>query len=357
MSKLAFKKATKLESRLRMALIGPTGSGKTFSALAIASGLGERVAVIDTERGSASKYADRFGAYDVLELESFAPATYVEALKLAGGEGYDVVIVDSLSHAWMGKDGALEQVDRAAKRSAGNSFAAWRDVTPQHNQLVDALLRCPAHLIVTMRSKTEYVLEEDNRGKKVPRKVGMAPIQRDGVEYEFDVVAELNVEHDLCVTKTRMSELDGMVTRNPGAALGKKIALWTRGEKAPPPAAAKNGDDRPKFSIAFPNKDWNGIAMEGAPPAVLEEYMQWCKGVSENHKLKSSVREAALASKVHAEAAFEAMMRREAAEAERAEHAEQADPIADKLERDVKLTREGIDPSDENPAWGLENPA
>lgn len=227
-----FKKATKLDSKVRLALSGPAGSGKTYSALAIATGLGRRVAVVDTERGSARKYSDRFD-FDVLELENFAPAEYVQALEDAAAERYEVVIVDSISHAWAGKGGALEQVDKAAKRSQGNSFAAWRDVTPQHNALVEALLGCPFHLIGTLRAKMEYVLETNEKGKQVPRKLGLAPIQRDGFEYEFDVFADLTVDHEMIVTKTRIAELDGAVVKNPGRAVGEKLAAWTRGEKPP----------------------------------------------------------------------------------------------------------------------------
>lgn len=231
-----FKKASKKSAWLRAALIGPAGSGKTYSALAVATGLGARVAVIDTEHGSASKYADAF-AFDVLELDSFAPRTYVEALQAATAAGYDVVVVDSLSHAWMGKDGALEMVDRAAKTSrSGNSFDAWRSVTPEHNKLVEAMLACRAHLIVTLRAKTEYVLEEDARGKKVPRKVGMAPVQRDGLEYEFDVCGELSMDNELVVTKTRCSALAGQVIARPGRDLAATLRTWlTDGSEPPAP--------------------------------------------------------------------------------------------------------------------------
>ena len=125
---LAFQKATKRQAKLRMALIGPSGSGKTFTALTLATALGKRVGVIDTEHGSASKYADRF-AFDCLNLTSFSPGTYVEAIAAAAAAGFDVLIIDSLSHAWSGKDGALEQVDKKAAASrSGNSFTAWRDV-------------------------------------------------------------------------------------------------------------------------------------------------------------------------------------------------------------------------------------
>ncbi|MBK7782353.1 MAG: ATP-binding protein [Ardenticatenia bacterium] len=234
-----FHPATKTRARARIAIIGPSGSGKTYSALAIAAGLGKRVAVIDTERGSASKYAGLPGmpAFDVLELESFAPETYVSAIGAAGAAGYDVLIIDSLSHAWMGKDGALEQVDRAAKRSqSGNSFAAWREITPKHNALVDAMLASSCHLIVTMRAKTEYVMETNSRGKQEPRKIGLAPIQRDGMEYEFDVVGDITLDHELIISKTRCPAFDGKVIQLPGLGFGQDIADWlSDGAPVPPP--------------------------------------------------------------------------------------------------------------------------
>jgi hypothetical protein len=232
-----FTKATKSQSRARIALIGPSGSGKTYSALEMARGLGERIAVIDTEHGSASKYADRFG-FDVLNLEHHDPITYVKAIQAAEAAGYDVIVVDSLSHAWSGSGGALEQVDAAAKRSKGNSYVAWRDVTPKHNAMVNALVGCKAHLIVTMRAKTAYELQKDDKtGKVQPIKIGMAPIQRDGVEYEFDVVADIDLDHNLIVSKTRMSDLDGLVEHKPGFELGRRIADWlTDGEPGPGPA-------------------------------------------------------------------------------------------------------------------------
>lgn len=221
-----FKKAIKSQSKLRLALIGASGSGKTFSALSIASGLSQSIAVIDTEHGSASKYADKFN-FDVLELSSFHPREYINAITAASNAGYEVLIIDSLSHAWMGKDGALEQVDRIAKRSqTGNSFAAWREVTPLHNQLVEAIVSSKCHLIATMRAKTEYVLEPNEKGKIAPRKVGMAPVQRDGLEYEFDVVADLDLDHNFIVSKSRCFELSNQVISKPGHNVAGILKTW-----------------------------------------------------------------------------------------------------------------------------------
>ncbi len=219
-----FQKATRRTSKLRLALCGPSGSGKTYSALSIASGLGRKVAVIDTEYGSASLYADEFD-FDALCLESFSPDSYVEAIHAAEVAGYDVIVIDSLSHAWAGSDGALEQVDNA-KAKEKNSFTAWRNVTPKHNAMVDAIVRCKAHVIATMRSKVEYVLEDGGSGKKVPRKVGMAPVQRDGMEYEFTICGDLDPDHNLFITKSRCREFDNKRIHNPGRPMAERLLAW-----------------------------------------------------------------------------------------------------------------------------------
>ena len=239
---MAFQKATKAQSKARVALLGPSGSGKTYSALALAKGLGGRVAVIDTERGSASKYADEF-EFDVCELASFGPQAYIEAIREAEAAGYDVLVIDSLSHAWMGKGGVLELHDAAVKRSrSGNSFDAWREVTPQHNGLVDALVQSRCHVIATMRTKTEYVIEEDERGKKVPRKVGMAPVQRDGLEYEFDVVGDLNQGHEWVISKSRCKALADQIITKPGAETAAVLRAWLS-DGAPVPEAPAAPED------------------------------------------------------------------------------------------------------------------
>lgn len=215
---MAFKKATKQQARLRLALIGPAGSGKTFTALTLAKYMGDAIAVIDTEHGSASKYAGRVAEFDVDELTDFAPAKYIAALKEA--RGYPVVVIDSLSHAWMGKGGLLDQAD-----SKGGKFQAWKDLTPQHHALVEAILAFPGHVIVTMRSKTEYEITKDDRGKVNVERVGTAAVQRDGVEYEFDVVGQLDQSNTLHVIKSRCPEVQGDI-RKPGAELAETLKAW-----------------------------------------------------------------------------------------------------------------------------------
>jgi hypothetical protein len=224
---MMFQKATKQSARLRMALIGVAGSGKTYTSLNIARHLGGRVAVIDTERGSASKYSDMFD-FDVLELEVFSPNMYVDAIQAAEEAGYEVLIIDSLSHAWTGRGGALDMVDKTAKRSqSGNTFGAWRDVTPLHNTMVDAIINARMHIITTMRAKTDYVQEKNEKtGRITVRKVGLAPVQRDGLEYEFDVVADLDQDNNLIVGKTRCPAVAGAVIPKAGKEIALKLKNW-----------------------------------------------------------------------------------------------------------------------------------
>jgi KaiC/GvpD/RAD55 family RecA-like ATPase len=233
MSSNRFLKARRQQSRLRSALDGPPGSGKTFTALRFAHALGGRVALIDTENGSASKYAGDTPDgikwdFDVLQLASYAPTEYSSAIEEAGREGYDVLVIDSLSHAWAGKDGALEIKDR----QGGNSFTAWKNVTPMHNRMVEAILSSPCHVIATLRSKIDYVIEEevDERGRKkaVPRKVGLAPVQRPGMEYEFDVYGSLDWSHILTVTKSRCPAVADAIVSKPGPAFMEPILRWLR---------------------------------------------------------------------------------------------------------------------------------
>jgi nucleoside-triphosphatase THEP1 len=235
---MGFKKATKAAAKLRLGLIGPAGSGKTMSALRIAHGLGGRVAVIDTERGSASLYSGERGLdFDVLELESYEAEKFIQAIAQAEAAGYDVLIIDSLSHAWAGKGGILEFVDKAAKRSGGGSFSGWRDATPLHNQLVDAILGAKLHIICTLRSKVEHVIEQVN-GRTQVRKVGLQPVQRDGLEYEFTVVGDVTQDHELIITKTRAAWLKDQIIREAGEDLGRQLAAWLSDGLPSPVASA-----------------------------------------------------------------------------------------------------------------------
>jgi len=218
---MEIRKAQRKKAKLRLGLSGPSGAGKTYSALKLAFGLGGKVGLIDTEHGSGDLYA-HLGDYDVIQLEApYIVNKYLQAIKAFEDAGYGVIIIDSLTHAWAGDGGLLDKQGKAADRLK-NSYTAWREVTPDHNALVDAILQSSCHVIATMRSKTEYVLEEGNNGKKVPRKVGMAPVQRDGMEYEFTVFLDVTHDHTASASKDRTGLFDGQyfkISEDTGATL------------------------------------------------------------------------------------------------------------------------------------------
>jgi hypothetical protein len=235
-----FKKATKAQAKLRAAIFGPSGAGKTFTSLRVATGLAGAgsIAVIDTERGSASKYADRF-AFDVLELTDQSIQGYVDAIGEAGRAGYAVLVIDSLSHGWQT---LIEEVEKLAKaKYRGNTWSAWSEGTPLQRKLVQAILAYPGHVIGTMRSKTEWTTVDDGRGKKSPQRVGLAPEQGKGVEYEFDLLVEISTDHIANVIKDRTGRFQDKLIDKPTEAFGEELAAWLAdGEPAKPaPAIAK----------------------------------------------------------------------------------------------------------------------
>ena len=228
------KEAVREGQWAKMVIAGPSGGGKTFTALQLAKGLTRngKIVVLDSERGSAKKYAKILGdlKYSVLDLPGFSPETYSGAIKYAVEKGFDTIIVDSMSHSWAGKGGALELVDMAARRShSGNSFVAWRDVNPLLAEFTDVLLSVPAHVIATVRTKQEYVIVENEKGKKEPKKLGMAPVIRDGFEYEFDISARIDMENNLIIDKTRVEFIHDGVYKKAGFELGRQLRTWYDG--------------------------------------------------------------------------------------------------------------------------------
>jgi hypothetical protein len=267
-----FRKAVKHGAKLRFAVCGPSGSGKTYTLLQLATELGGPIAVLDTEHGSASKYADIF-EFDVLELHSYDPLRLIEIIDEAAENQYRVLCIDSLSHFWVGKDGELDKVDRAARRmQTPNSFAAWKQVTPIHKALIDKIISAPLHVLVSMRSKTEWILDRNDRGKTLPRKVGLAPVMRDGIEYEFDVCGEMDQDNTLHITKSRCPKLSGGVFPKPGRELADVLKQWL-GTDAAPDQALQPPRDAPVTPVE-PNKGGrlvNGIGGLQAAPAIPEE--------------------------------------------------------------------------------------
>lgn len=219
---MQLQKANRQRSKMRLLLQGASGSGKTMSALLLAHGLSggdwSRVAVIDSENHSANLYAD-LGAYNVLPLLApFTPEKYVQAITVCEEAGMEVIILDSITHEWenlLDYHGSLP----------GSSFTAWGKVTPRHAAFVDRMLRSSAHVIATARSKTEYALSEKN-GKQVPEKLGMKSIQRDGIDYEFSLVFELDLKHHATATKDRTRLFAGKSPFRLESGTGSQLLQW-----------------------------------------------------------------------------------------------------------------------------------
>lgn len=290
-----FRKAERRRKLLRCALVGPAGSGKTFSALELACGLGRPVAVIDTERGSSELYANRC-EFDVLVLEPpYTIQKYLEAMNAAKQAGYQVLVIDQISHAWAGEGGLLDVHDVKTKADPKrNSYTAWRDVTPLHNKFIEAMLAYPGHLIATMRAKTAYEIVEDG-GKKKPVKIGMAPVQREGMDYEFDVVFDLSVDgHYATASKDRTSLFDEQTFR-PSRDTGEKLLAWlnsgveapeaeqTPGEDPlgvppkndPPPAKPKDTDAQAKARVQL--GQWMLEDCDGDDARIIARLSEWCQ--------------------------------------------------------------------------------
>jgi len=269
-----FARATKRRARARVAIDGPSGGGKTWNGLIYAfalAGPDGRVAAVDTERGSMSLYAPDFPPFDVVDFAPpYHPERLVTLVNMAVQEGFDVLLIDSLTHFWTGEGGTLDIVDNATVR--GNSFGSgWKVGTPAQRHMMDTILAAPIHVIVTMRSKMEYVLETKD-GKSVPRRVGMAPEQRAGIEYEFTVVLDFDLEHRMLVSKTRCSLLTDVVA--PKERVGEwaqRFAAWLQdgADEAPPaqpdiqptPPPSANPTNQPSAAAAVV-----APAQSGPPP-------------------------------------------------------------------------------------------
>lgn len=256
------KKAERRQARLRLGLCGPSGSGKSYSALRVAKGLtegrGERIAAIDTERDSLSLYADHPELqveFDVIAMTPpYSPERYQEALHVLEEQGYSVIIIDQISHAWAGEGGLLEYVD-TLKRGQANQFSAWAKATPQQNRFVDAMLRSPAHLIATMRVKTEWVIEEhiqNGQKRNVPRKIGMAPIQRDGIEHEFTTVLDLDITNQAVASKDRTGLFTGHQMKL-DEEWGKRLRAWLESGAEPLPEPQQEPEKPTRAQQTPPN--------------------------------------------------------------------------------------------------------
>ncbi len=247
---LQLKKAQRSKAYLKLGMSSPSGGGKTLGALLVAYGLMKekypqesdafrwsKIAIVDTENGSGELYVNKeiphsnviIGEYNAVTLTPpFEADKYTQAIELCQENGMEVCIIDSTTHLWSGQGGLLEQQNNATKRT-GNSWTAWRDITPQHNRFVETMLQTPMHIIATMRSKQEYVQEKDERtGKTTVRKLGMEPEQRKGMEYEFTTFFEINAEHEAFGSKDRTSLFD-QKTFVITPKIGQELMQWLEG--------------------------------------------------------------------------------------------------------------------------------
>jgi hypothetical protein len=226
------RKAEKRRVKLKMGVQGPSGSGKTWGALSLAKNLWPtaKICVVDTENDSASLYADRF-EFDTIPLPPpFETARYEACIEAVVRGGYDVLIMDSISHQWDGEGGILRRKEEKDQRG-GNSYANWSSFTPEHTHFVELIKQAPIHIIATMRSKQDYILEDNGKGKQAPRKVGMAPVQRDGFDYEFSIVFDVQMDHKAAVSKNRTGLFEGKILNLADKKVADQLREWLESGK------------------------------------------------------------------------------------------------------------------------------
>lgn len=220
------RKATRQKAKIRLGLSAVSGGGKTYSAILIAKGLAggdlSKVAIIDTENGSADLYA-HLGDFNVLPLTApYTPEKYVDAIKDCENAGMEVIIVDSITHEWNGKGGILE----IHNSMTGNSFTNWASLTPRHQKFIDAILQSSAHMITTVRRKQDYEMTKDNNGKVKVEKAGLKEETREGLEYELTANIELDIKHNATASKDRTGLFMDKPQFVPSEETGKLLREW-----------------------------------------------------------------------------------------------------------------------------------
>ena len=217
--------------------------------------------------------------FDVLTLEApFEVSKYIEAIHAAEEAGYDIIIIDSLSHAWAGSGGLLEKKDKVAQLAGKNSYTAWGEMTPIHNRLIEAMLQSKSHLIVTMRSKVEYVLEENEKGKMVPVKKGMAPIQREGMDYEFTICFDLEIGNHLATAPKDRTSLFGMNPFVPSAKTGKELMDWLNsGENEHPGEDQTAVFKEQLITLGMTQEKWEEAVKKKWAEMTIKEAGEWIK--------------------------------------------------------------------------------
>ena len=262
-----FQKATKKQSKLRLALFGVSGGGKTYSALRLAKGLGGKIALIDTEHGSASKYSDRFD-FDVCNLDK--PTINNILMCMDQAKSYDVLIIDSLTHAW---NELIQEVDKIAKaKYGGNSWSGWADGNKKQTELINAILSFPGHVIATMRAETNWTTTVNDKGKMVPVRIGEAPKQGKQIEFEFDMLMQISQEHQAVVLKDRTGKYQDecfIIDEK----LGEDLKLWL----------SENIDNSITPS---PNNQAEHALPNSSEGVFLEQFKETCKRLMTGKQIK-----------------------------------------------------------------------
>lgn len=221
---MELRNAERKQAKIKMGLMGPSGSGKTMSSLLLAYGMTNdwsKIAVIDTENHSVDLYA-HIGNFQVLTLNMpFTPERYIKAIETCENAGMEVIIIDSISHEWEGNGGILD----IHGAMMGNSFTNWNKITPRHNGFVQKILQSPSHVIATIRSKQDYVLSEKN-GKMVPEKVGLKGVTREGLDYEFTIVFDIDIKHNASASKDRTGMFSDKPSFMISSKTGERIKNW-----------------------------------------------------------------------------------------------------------------------------------
>lgn len=219
------RKATRTKAKIRLGLSAVSGGGKTYTALLIAYGMcgdWEKIAIIDSENGSADLYS-HLGGYNVLPITApFTPEKYVQAIHECEGAGMEVLIIDSITHEWDGKGGILD----ISTSMSGNSYTNWAKITPRHNAFIDAILTSTCHVITTVRRKQDYELVTNSQGKAVPQKVGLKEVTREGFEYELTINLEIDASHMATASKDRTGLFASNIPFMPSVETGKMIKEW-----------------------------------------------------------------------------------------------------------------------------------
>lgn len=274
-----FTKAQKSASSIKILISGASGSGKTYSALAVASGLAGKTALLDTEGQSSLLYADKFD-FDIVnesDPRGYPPEFFIKVINAAERAGYRNLIIDSITHEWKGKGGCIDIVDQISNDRKG--FNAWSAVTPRHRAFIDAILRSSMNIICTVRRKVTYSVEKDVNGKTFIKKLGLEPEQRDGIEYEFGIHFEIDQDSHIANASKDITELFGspiLITQD----AGRLIKQWISGVQIKPECeenvkAASNpdqsNDEKYTKALAFVSSEIEALINSGLTSSEVSE--------------------------------------------------------------------------------------